>query len=95
MDLSAPTPTAINSFYRSALLALKTGGTLVYSTCALSNLENDLLIEKLIEKKGSTFEVDDSLNAPCPPGEKTKFGLIFLPDRSGIGPSYCTRLKKI
>lgn len=78
----------------SGLLALKSAGELVYSTCSISPLENDGVIEKLLEKKGDQFELD----LPEPPtewAEKTKYGYLHLPDKCGFGPIYFTRLKKL
>ena len=78
----------------SGLLALKSGGELVYSTCSISPLENDGVIEKLLEKKGDQFELDLT-EAPTPWAEKTKYGFLHLPDKCGFGPIYFTRLKKL
>ncbi len=77
----------------SALLALKPKGSLVYSTCSISPLENDGVIEKLIEKKGDSFTLDQVM-LDIPGIEKTKFGNIFLPDNAGFGPIYFTRIVK-
>lgn len=77
----------------SALLALKPGGSIVYSTCSISPLENDDVIEKLMDKKGDQFEMDLP-NLDVDGIEKTKYGYIFLPDHAGFGPIYFTRLKK-
>lgn len=76
----------------SALLACKSGGEIVYSTCSLSPLENDGVIEKLLSKKGDQVEV--ILN-DVGFFEKTKFGNISLPHQFGIGPIYFCKLKKI
>ncbi len=40
----------------SAIQCLKPGGTLVYSTCAITPEENEQVIEKLLKKKGHTIE---------------------------------------
>lgn len=77
----------------SALLALKSGGRLVYSTCSLSPFENDGVIEKFLKKKGDEMELTDVL-FDHPHIEKTKFGWAFLPDRSGFGPMYFSVLQK-
>jgi 5-methylcytosine rRNA methyltransferase NSUN4 len=76
----------------SALLALKSQGQMVYATCSLSKLENDDIIAKLLEKKGDQVELDlpDNLTS----GERTKFGIIHLPDQYGFGPIYFSRLRK-
>ena len=77
----------------SALLALKSGGEMVYSTCSISPMENDLVIEKLVKKKGESFTIvpiDDLPDAV----EKTEHGFMILPDRSGHGPIYFTKIQK-
>jgi 16S rRNA C967 or C1407 C5-methylase (RsmB/RsmF family) len=75
----------------SAFAALKPGGTLVYSTCALSPHENDGVIDKLSKKKGGQFEV---LKPPCPLGEGTTHGRLILPDRDQAGPIFFAVVKK-
>ncbi len=74
----------------SALIALKPGGRLVYSTCSISPLENDEVIRKVIAKKKGfviEHEIADS--------EETEFGHLFLPHKSGIGPIYLCVLSKV
>ncbi len=81
----------------SAVQALKPGGRLIYSTCALSPLENDGVIEKLLKKRSSIVEV---VSADIPPeleldAETTEFGKHILPDRnSGFGPIFMAALVK-
>ena len=77
----------------SGLLSLKPGGSIVYSTCSISPYENDDVIQKLLDKKGSQFELDLP-ESPTPFAEKTKYGFMHLPDKCGFGPIYFTRLKK-
>lgn len=75
----------------SALLALKPGGRIVYSTCSINPIENDLVIERLVEKKGHTFDVHLEKH---PLAEPTKYGNIFLPDQCGFGPLFYSVLIK-
>ena len=75
----------------AALLAAKPGGRIVYSTCALSHLENDGVIEKLLSKKEGQFEL---INQPVELAETTKYGQIFLPDVCEFGPMYFCVMKK-
>jgi len=79
----------------SALLALKPGGTLVYSTCSISNLENDGVIERLLKKKSDSVILDSDVS-DLRDLEKTQFGFQIFPDcAQGAGPIYFSRLKKI
>lgn len=77
----------------SALTALKTKGTLIYSTCSISEEENDKVIDKLHKKKSGQFKI---LPINFTIGEDTKYGKIILPDtNNGMGPLYCVKLMKI
>jgi 16S rRNA C967 or C1407 C5-methylase (RsmB/RsmF family) len=87
----------------SARLALKSGGQAVYSTCALSSLENDGVIEKLRQKKGHSVNVVTELPKEIAEFAKnfelclepTRWGYSILPDKSqGAGPIYFTILQK-
>ncbi len=100
-DLKAWKPSRIKSLAKrqygllaSALLAAKSGGLIVYSTCALSYEENDGVVERLLARKKGDVEVVFR-NAPSPFAEKTSCGWIHLPDRCGFGPLYFSVLKKI
>jgi 16S rRNA (cytosine1407-C5)-methyltransferase len=80
------------SLLSSAFLLLGSGGSLVYATCAISEIENDGVVRRLFEKYGDKVSLD-------PPdfteGEKTEFGRIILPDVSGgLGPMYVARVRK-
>lgn len=77
----------------AALLCLRENGRIVYSTCSISPVENDQVIDRLLEKK-TGFQIADY--SPTLAGaEKTKHGWIWLPDRSGHGPIYLSVLEKI
>jgi 5-methylcytosine rRNA methyltransferase NSUN4 len=77
----------------SALLALKSGGELVYSTCSISPLENDGVIGKALKKKkGQWSSVKIEMKSEF--AEETEWGWIFLPDRCGFGPIYVAKLRK-
>ena len=79
------------AFLSSALKVVKLGGCVVYSTCALSPLENDGVIEKLHLKRGGDFEL---LGIKFPFGSKTNFGLQIRPDADdGRGPLYISRIR--
>lgn len=76
----------------SAWLVLKKGGKIVYSTCSLSPLENDDVVAKLFKKFGDECELE---RPNIPGGEKTEFGTILLPDKSGHGPFYLAVINKL
>ncbi len=76
----------------SGMLALKSGGCLVYSTCSINPAENDGVIERFLQKKG---EIADWARCDIPIGESTEFGQWILPDHSeGCGPIYISKLVK-
>ncbi|PIE98061.1 MAG: SAM-dependent methyltransferase [Treponema sp.] len=77
----------------AGFLLLKNEGILIYSTCALTPSENDGGIEKLIKKYKNKVEVIHT--EPFENAEKTKHGLIFMPDYSGYGPMYFAKIKKV
>lgn len=98
------------SFVLSALRALKPGGTLVYSTCALSPLENDQVLDRvfmrmlkkqemtLITRNDRTYRRSTGAEADRLPDwvEDTSFGHIILPDRAeGRGPIYFSRIRRL
>jgi 16S rRNA C967 or C1407 C5-methylase (RsmB/RsmF family) len=83
--------------------SLRTGGFLVYSTCALSPLENDGVVKRIVDRGSGSISVDRSvsgdalmsLSAPGLVWERTEYGYTVLPDRNiGAGPMYFARLRK-
>jgi 16S rRNA C967 or C1407 C5-methylase (RsmB/RsmF family) len=79
----------------SALLTLKKGGTLVYSTCSISPSENDGVIERLFERKQASVVLAPTL-PDLETWERTRFGYQIFPDQGeGAGPIYLSRLVKI
>lgn len=76
----------------SAWMSLKPEGRLMYSTCALSPLENDGVIEKFLNKKSGVRlgQIPYRLEKV----ETTKYGQIYLPDQCGFGPMYLCLLIK-
>ncbi|MDL2229220.1 16S rRNA methyltransferase [Treponema sp. OttesenSCG-928-L16] len=76
----------------SAFLLLKSGGSLVYATCAVSPEENDRVVSRLVKKYGNRIDPDIP---DMPMGEQTEFGRMILPDRSdNMGPMYIARFRK-
>jgi 16S rRNA C967 or C1407 C5-methylase (RsmB/RsmF family) len=78
----------------SALTLLKPGGQLVYSTCSISPLENELNIEKLLKKRAGqikTVPIPDAIM-----GEAKQHGVLIRPDlHDGLGPMYTVLLEKM
>ena len=74
----------------AAYAAAKPGGLIVYSTCALSPLENDGVAQKLCAKRKITL-----VRLEVRHGEQTEFGVQIMPDRhNGGGPMYIFRFQK-
>ncbi len=92
-----------------AFRLLKRGGIMVYSTCALSFLENDLMVERLIKKfnkDGNSLkflepfpdfsEINAFTAMPELKTEKTQYGYQILPDvQNGAGPIYFSIIQKL
>ncbi len=73
----------------AAYTAAKPGGVILYSTCALSPLENDGVVERLLSKRHAEILQVDA------PGEETDYGRQIMPDRDGgRGPMYIAKLRK-
>lgn len=87
----------------SAFRLLKQGGFILYSTCALNNLENDDVIFRLLKKFPESARIVErqccnvSKWTPCtlPEGERTKYGFHILPDKTSFGPIYYSLIQKI
>ncbi len=75
----------------SALDIVKVGGLVVYSTCALSQLENDDILRKLEQKRAGRFEL---VRKEFPFGEPTEFGWRVLPDTTGWGPFFIAIIRR-
>lgn len=82
------------SLLSAAFLALKPQGYLLYSTCSINPDENDGVVDRLLEKRGMHIELADLDDSILEGAEKTKSGLLYLPDRCGFGPLYVSRLFK-
>ncbi|MBF0206490.1 MAG: RsmB/NOP family class I SAM-dependent RNA methyltransferase [Oligoflexia bacterium] len=79
----------------SGLQVLRPGGCLLYSTCALSPLENDGLVARLEQrffKRRGSIEI---LRPTFPQGEATKYGWWILPDQcEGLGPMFLALFRR-
>lgn len=81
------------SMLSSAMLALKKGGYLLYSTCSINQGEDEEIIKRFMRKHPEEAE-EVEINLEY--GEKREFGMIVLPDNSnGRGPMYAALLRKI
>jgi len=77
----------------AAFLLLKTGGSLVYATCAVNPGENDGISARLVAKYGRRLVMD---TPDFSEGEATDYGRMILPDRDeGLGPMYVARFRKV
>ena len=81
------------SLLASAVDALAPGGFVVYSTCALSPLENDDVVKKILKKRPA-MQLEEIAEIPAG-ADRTECGVHILPDRTGgCGPIYCAKLSK-
>ncbi|PRP85979.1 hypothetical protein PROFUN_06101 [Planoprotostelium fungivorum] len=95
-ELSKWTPKRTSTLYKeqvvmlkSALRAVRVGGLVVYSTCSISNKENDAVIERVLDKS-------KVIKKEWKVGEQTTHGWAVLPDRSdGWGPMYFSVLERL
>lgn len=83
---------------KAAWNLLKVGGRLVYSTCSISYLENDLVIEKFLDRKNIHAQV---ISQDWPLGELTQCAWQILPSHQtkklggNWGPMYICILEKL
>lgn len=82
------------SLLSSSWLACKENGRIVYSTCSISQLENDEVVRKLTKKRAVEILRPDFLKN-FSFLEQTEFGYQILPDVVGFGPMYFAVIKKI
>lgn len=77
----------------AALEAVKIGGTVLYSTCAIAPIEDEQVIAKLFDKRKDRFEL---LETDVAFAEKRTYGSIILPDTAeGRGPLYFCHLRRL
>lgn len=91
---SRPKTLAIQQFamLAGALDAVKTGGYILYSTCSINPLENDMVIGKLFSKREGRFE-EVMLETDA---ERQSHGYLYLPDRAdGTGPLFFCLLRRL
>uniref|UniRef100_A0A8D0FGY4 NOP2/Sun RNA methyltransferase 3 n=1 Tax=Strix occidentalis caurina TaxID=311401 RepID=A0A8D0FGY4_STROC len=87
---------------RSAIKALRPGGSLVYSTCTLSKAENSDVINLILNSCSNVMPVDISEMAKAVSQEFTflsgmqQHELLVLPEKGKAwGPMYVAKLKKM
>jgi 16S rRNA C967 or C1407 C5-methylase (RsmB/RsmF family) len=84
------------SLLSSALIMLKPGGSLVYSTCALDPRENDGVVARAAARFGSALSFTRPVYDGLGQAEATEYGISILPDRAnGAGPMYVCNMCKI
>jgi len=76
----------------SAWDALKPKGTILYSTCSISPLENDGVIERLLERVGDKATIKEYTGKR--ELESTQYGNMILPDKLKMGPIYFSVIEK-
>lgn len=98
---SRPKHLAIQQFamLAAALDAAVDGGYILYSTCSINPVENELVIEKLFKKRSGLFEevsIEEISPQVASVSEKRPHGRIILPDSyASCGPLYFCLLKKL
>jgi len=76
----------------SAVLACKTGGRILYSTCSIHPDENDAVIDRYLKKKGDVR----ILPIDSPIGRNTEHGVMIRPDLDDEwGPMYFTLMERL
>lgn len=84
---------------RCAAKLLKPGGSILYSTCALSEQENDGVVDKFLKqqsKSGPPFAPAEVTDALVPQAaDRTQFGILILPDRTPYGPIFFAHLRRL
>lgn len=92
VDVTATLAKIQGTLLLRALEAVKVGGRVVYSTCSISNQENDSVVAFALARTRCHVVVEKT---ELPLGEATTYGCIMLPDTSsGWGPMYCATFTK-
>ncbi|MBI2416054.1 MAG: RsmB/NOP family class I SAM-dependent RNA methyltransferase [Candidatus Kerfeldbacteria bacterium] len=81
------------------LLALKPGGRLVYSTCALTPEENELVVQKFLDKRGAMITLRSfadcvSLPVPGEPSQLLPATWRIFPHRHQLDPMFIAVFEK-
>ncbi|XP_072287876.1 tRNA (cytosine(34)-C(5))-methyltransferase, mitochondrial [Pyxicephalus adspersus] len=93
-------PAIQTELLRSAINALRPGGTLVYSTCTLSRAENSDVISNILNSCSNVTPVDlshinNTLSHEFRFAEQVTHGLLVIPDKGkSWGPMFVSKLLK-
>lgn len=94
-NITRPKRLAIEQFglLCAALDAVKVGGYILYSTCALIPMEDEQVIKKLLERREGRVTI---IPITLTDAEDREYGKIILPDKAnGKGPLYACLLQRI
>jgi 16S rRNA (cytosine1407-C5)-methyltransferase len=95
--------------FKSAFLALKPGGTMVYSTCTFAPEENEMVLNWALETYGDAMEVED-IKIPLPshtrglsawgdlkfdPGVVKSIRVLPTPDMEGFFVAKLTKTESV
>ena len=76
----------------SALIVVKKGGYILYSTCSINPEEDEGVVEKLFSRHEQEVE---EIPLDLETSERRMRGRIIMPDTSnGLGPMYACLLRK-
>jgi 16S rRNA C967 or C1407 C5-methylase (RsmB/RsmF family) len=81
------------SLLSAALIACKPGGYIVYSTCSISPIENEGVMQKLVDRHSGEFKF---LEIPkiFEGQESCQWGAQLFPDTAQTGPIYWSLIQK-
>ena len=79
----------------AAFHALKEGGYLLFSTCSVSPLEGDYVVQRLLSKKKELIVLKEAFHSYAYIEHTPLGGIYILPDQAGAGPFYACLMKKI
>lgn len=80
------------SLLAAALLALRSGGHVVYATCSINPKENQGVIERLLHKKKEQCAL---MPITVPTGQEDPYGWTILPHLHQAGPAFVSLLKRL
>ena len=76
----------------SALMSVRPGGFILYSTCSLNPGEDEMVVERLLTRRPGQVE---EIEVDVARAERRAHGAMILPDSAdGLGPMYFCLLRK-